>query len=161
MKIIYTFMLLCFAITSQSQSIDTSVIANAGVINSNTSYTIAFTIGETFIGTITNSESIDQGFWSGIASLNVLSTEEFQFSNSAITIYPNPVLDFFSIRIPDSKSYTISLFNLNGQEIMNQKVNTSLVDKRIDIRSLSKGVYLLRLSIPSTNENKTFKIIKK
>ncbi|WP_298544416.1 T9SS type A sorting domain-containing protein [uncultured Aquimarina sp.] len=161
MKIIYTFMLLCFAITSQSQSIDTSVIANAGGINSNASYTIAFTIGETFIGTITNSESIDQGFWSGIASLNVLSTEEFQFSNSAITIYPNPVLDFFSIRIPDSKSYTISLFNLNGQEIMNQKIDTSLVDKRIDIRSLSKGVYLLRLSIPSTNDNKTFKIIKR
>ncbi|WP_298309663.1 T9SS type A sorting domain-containing protein [uncultured Aquimarina sp.] len=161
MKIIYTFMLLCFAITSQSQSIDTSAISNSGGSNSNTSHSITFTIGETIIGTITNSESIDQGFWSGIASLNVLSTEEFQFSNSAISIYPNPVLDFFTIRIPDINSYTISLFNLNGQEIIHQKINTSLVDNRIDISSLSQGVYLLKLSIPTTNENKTFKIIKK
>ncbi|WP_299259903.1 T9SS type A sorting domain-containing protein [uncultured Aquimarina sp.] len=161
MKTISTFLMVWIVMATQAQSIDTSVISNSGSTNSNTSHIITFTIGETFIETITNSESIDQGFWSGIASLNVLSTEEFLFNNSTVTIYPNPVSDFFTIRIPDVNSYTISLFNLNGQEIMTKKLNTSLLGNRIDISTLPYGTYILRLSIPENNENKIFKIIKK
>ncbi|WP_378178123.1 T9SS type A sorting domain-containing protein [Aquimarina sp. SS2-1] len=161
MKFVYTLLFLCFALTSQSQSIGVDVVSNAGSSNGNASHVINFTIGETFVGTITNSDSIDQGFWSGIAALNALSTEEFLFNNSIVTIYPNPVSDFFRIRIPDIDSYTFSLYNLNGQEVMNQKVNAILRDHQIDISSLAKGTYLLKLSVPETNENKVFKIIKK
>ncbi|MFD2562697.1 T9SS type A sorting domain-containing protein [Aquimarina rubra] len=161
MKIIYFILLLCFAVTSQSQSIEMNVISNSGGSNGNTSHMINFTIGETFIGTITNSESIDQGFWSGIAALNALSTEEFLFNESIVTIYPNPVSDFFTIHIPDINSYTFSLYNLNGQEVMTRKVNALLLNHQIDISSLAQGTYLLKLSVPQTNENKVFKIIKK
>ncbi len=161
MKIIYTLLFLCFAVTSQSQSIDTSVIANSGSTNSNTSYIVSFTIGETFIGTIVNSESINQGFWSGIASINALSTEDFLSNDNTMEIYPNPALDFFTIRIPDSDSYTISLFNMKGQKVITQKINTALLGNQIDISSLAQGTYILRLSIPEINEDKIFKIIKK
>ncbi|WP_299443357.1 T9SS type A sorting domain-containing protein [uncultured Aquimarina sp.] len=161
MKTIYTLLLLCIASAIQAQSIDTSVISNSGDINSNASHIINFTIGESFIGSITNTQSIDQGFWSGVSSLNELSTEEFTDGNSIVTIYPNPASDFFTIRIPDIHNYTVSLYNLSGQLVFSQKVNATLLGNQIDISSLSQGVYILNLSVPETNEKKTFKIIKK
>ncbi|WP_027395377.1 T9SS type A sorting domain-containing protein [Aquimarina latercula] len=161
MKTLKILSLLCIASTIQAQSIDTSVISNSGGVSSNTSYTLNFTIGEPFIETISNSQSIDQGFWSGIGSLNQLSTEEFQPENGAIKIFPNPVSDFFTIRTPNIDHYTASIYNLNGQEVLTQEINTSMINHQIDISSLAQGTYVLRISIPEINENKIFKIIKK
>jgi len=160
MKTIYTFLLLCIAFSLQAQSIDTSVISNSGGTNSNTSHILTFTIGETFIGEISDSESIAQGFWSGIASQSVLSTDEFLQDNTVISVYPNPVSDFFVIKIPNSNRYDMSLFNSKGQKVLTQKINTTISGDRIDISSLSQGIYILSLSIPETKENKTVKIIK-
>ncbi len=161
MKTLKILSLLCIASTIQAQSIDTSVISNSGGVNSNTSYTLNFTIGEPFIETISNSQSIDQGFWSSIASINELSTEEFQPENEVIKIFPNPVSDFFTIRIPNIDHYTASLYNLNGQEVLTQEINAAMINHQIDISSLAQGTYVLRISIPEINENKIFKIIKK
>jgi len=160
MKTISTILMICIALVSQAQSIDMSVIANAGGTNSNASNSINFTIGETFVGTISNSSSIDQGFWSGIGSSNTLSTEEIAVNNTTLAVYPNPVSTFFTIRISDVDRYTISLFNSNGQKVVSQKVTAAPLGNRIDISSLSQGIYMLSLTIPETNKTKTFKIIK-
>ncbi|SEL73123.1 Por secretion system C-terminal sorting domain-containing protein [Aquimarina amphilecti] len=161
MKTISTFLMVWIVMATQAQSIDISVISNAGGTESNTSNILSFTIGETFTETISNSQSIDQGFWSGIGSLNQLSTEEFLTNIGVIRIHPNPVSDFFTISIPDINNYTISLYNLNGQEVITKEVNATLIGHQINISSLAQGTYILRLSIPETNENKVFKIIKK
>ena len=160
MKTISTILMICIALVSQAQSIDPNVIANAGGTNSNASNSINFTIGETFVGTISNSSSIDQGFWSGIGSSNTLSTEEIIVDTTTLTVYPNPVSTFFTIRISDVDRYTISLFNNNGQKVVSQKVTAAPLGNRIDISSLAQGVYMLSLSIPETNKTETFKIIK-
>ena len=160
MKTISTILMICIAIASQAQSIDKSVIANAGDTNSNTSNSINFTIGETIVGTISNSSSIDQGFWSGIGLSNALSTEEIIVDNTTLAIYPNPVSTSFTIRIPDIDNYTFSLFNSSGQKVVSQKVTAAPLGNRIDISSLAQGVYMLSLSIPETNKTETFKIIK-
>ncbi len=146
-------------VSLQGQSIDTSVLSTTGNTISNASYAINFTIGETLIGTITNSQSVDQGFWSGIASLNTLSTETFLPSSSSVTIYPNPVSNYFTIRIPDSNHYSISLFDLTGQEVITKDISTSPLGDQIDISSLSQGSYILRLSVSNTDIG-NFKIIK-
>jgi len=160
MKTIHTLLMVCIAIAMQAQSIDHSVISNAGGVASSTSYIIAFTIGETFTENISNSETIEQGFWSGILAQNILSTEDYQLDASGIVIYPNPATDFFMIHIPTISRYDVTLFNSKGQKVVSRKINTSLERDRIDISSLSQGIYMLSISIPETGENKTFKIIK-
>jgi len=160
MKYTFTFIVLSFTFIINAQSIDTSVIANSGGINSNASNILNFTIGETFIGPISNTASIDQGFWYGAISSNTLSTEEIAVNNTTLAVYPNPVSTFFTIRISDVDRYTISLFNSNGQKVVSQKVTAAPLGNRIDISSLSQGIYMLSLTIPETNKTKTFKIIK-
>ncbi|MHA7058628.1 T9SS type A sorting domain-containing protein [Aquimarina sp. M1] len=159
-KTISTFLLYCLAFVSNAQSIDTNVVSNAGGTNANTSHIITFTIGETFIRTISDSQSVEQGFWSGIAAQNILSTAEFQTDGRAIVVYPNPVSDFFTIRIPDIANYQLSIFNVSGQKVLSREVSPSPQGDRINISSLAKGIYMLTLFNTEVNDTKTFKIIK-
>ena len=81
MKTISTFLVLWLAMITQAQSIDTSVISNSGGTHSNANNSINFSIGETIIGTISNSQSLDQGFWSVIGIQNTLSTEAVSYTH--------------------------------------------------------------------------------
>jgi len=159
MKHIYTFIFFCFTITSIAQaSISENVISNAGNTNSNTSNILNFTIGETFITSITNTASIDQGFWAGSGSLNTLSNENIVLEDSFITLYPNPVTSFFKIKTTSFNNYSISLFNSNGQQLFTKKITAASLENQIDISALAQGIYMV--SISNDHQHKKFKIIK-
>ena len=68
-----------------------------------------------------------------------------QSNDVNIKIYPNPVSDFLKIEtsLDNITSYTIE--SLNGQTIQQGKVNST-----IDVSSLSKGVYFIKIN---TNDN--------
>ena len=160
MKTISTFLVLWLAITTQAQSIDASIISNSGGTYSNANNSINFSIGETIIGTISNSQSIDQGFWFGIGVQNTLSTEDFSPNDSFISVYPNPATDFLNIKVYDIDTYDISLFDLNGRKIIAAKITAIPQGNQIDISSLSKGIYLLSLSAIENNQENIYRIIK-
>ncbi len=144
-----------------AQSIETSVFANSGNTLSNTSNILSFTIGETFIGTLSNVSMIDQGFWSGIVSENILSIEDIETDDNIIALYPNPTANFLNIKFTIKTTYNITLFNSNGQRVMTKEMNSSTLGNQINISSLSPGFYVLSISIPTLNRSRTFKVVKK
>lgn len=160
MKAILTLLLLLLALQIQAQSGDPNVISNSGGLNTNASYQISFTIGETFTGTISNDTSIDQGFWTGVPASSLLSVNDFKLENSTLTFYPNPVTNFFTIQLEDVNEYEVSLYTINGQQVLQKTIIAAPQGNQIDIQPLSKGIYILTISISETNQNKTFKIIK-
>ena len=83
---------------------------------------------------------------------NTLNTEEFESKSTEINIFPNPSSDRIEISI-DENLDEVSIFNLNGQLVLNKKGS-----KTIDISTLSKGVYILKL----ITQNSTYakKLIK-
>ena len=68
---------------------------------------------------------------------------------NAMKIYPNPVRSIVTVEIPqnDGES-TISLFNINGQELLRQQAGTGVV--KLDMSGFAKGVY----TIKRVNNNK-------
>ena len=59
------------------------------------------------------------------------------------SIYPNPVSDgFLNIVSNSNNPLNISIYDLNGREVISQKI----IFDSIDISSLSKGIYSLILS---------------
>lgn len=160
MKTIYAVLLCLAGISLPAQTIATSVVANAGEVISSASYSISFTLGESFTDTINNSVSIHQGFWAGIEANQLLSTNDFIRDSDSISYFPNPVSDELTFRVSKANAYEILVFSITGQLLFHHRVANLKVSYALNMRSFPKGVYLVQLQISETNKTETFKINK-
>ncbi len=72
-----------------------------------------------------------------------LSTQDFDYNNDLLTIYPNPVKDFLQIKTNSGTIVkSISVYNSLGQ-IMMTKIGDN---KLIDLSSLKSGMYFMKIS---------------
>ena len=62
-----------------------------------------------------------------------------------INIYPNPSSDFIYINSKDSDNYTISLFNILGELIIDKKINL----QQLNLSNLPNGQYFLKIESES------------
>lgn len=72
-----------------------------------------------------------------------VSANEISLNN--LDIYPNPAANIINVT-NNKKAGTITIYNLAGVKILQQQIGKS---NSIDIRALSPGVYIIRLSSPS------------
>lgn len=82
--------------------------------------------------------------------------EKDTFIKEAFKYHPNPVIDVLNLS-STREINSVTVFNLLGQEISNDKPNTSEV--KIDMTSFAEGVYLI--NVIAGNAVKTIKVIKK
>lgn len=85
-------------------------------------------------------------------TLSVNDENQFKISG----VYPNPVTDFVEIKT-NSVIDAVSITNQLGQRILEIK-KTGILNNRIDLTSLSKGIYFMNVSIE--NKLQSIKIIK-
>ena len=78
------------------------------------------------------------------------------FEASRIAMFPNPATTSLSITAED-KIYSILVYNLIGQEVMNLKVDST--NTVINVSNLNEGIYLVK--VISDNKVSTSKFIKK
>lgn len=72
-------------------------------------------------------------------------------------IYPNPAKDFLFIKTPvQGETTLISIFSIEGKMVMRDFLQND--KNRIDISSLKKGIYVVK--IESANSTSNFKLIK-
>jgi photosystem II stability/assembly factor-like uncharacterized protein len=99
-----------------------------------------------FIGTLSNS------VWR--RSLSEITGIEKNTQTEKFSIYPNPATEKLFLKTTE-KNITAEFYNLAGQNILTEKLNSSLT---IDISGLAKGIYFLK--IWNDNVLSTKKIIK-
>lgn len=85
---------------------------------------------------------------------SVLSTNTNDFFNN-VSIYPNPLKDDY-LNVKTKTSLNIEIYNVLGKSVLKGKVNS--YKKTINVSSLTKGVYLVKLS--SKNGSTTKKLVK-
>jgi len=78
----------------------------------------------------------------GVAQVCVASVKETK--NEEFISYPNPATDQVTIETKMEEDYTISIKNLNGQEVLTQKSSGS-ASLTLNVSKLSKGLYLLEV----------------
>ncbi|MBL0025237.1 MAG: T9SS type A sorting domain-containing protein [Saprospiraceae bacterium] len=61
---------------------------------------------------------------------------------SGVKLYPNPVRDNLFISSDDFPAASISIYSVNGQEVLNQK---DISNNRVDVSNLSPGNYIVKL----------------
>jgi hypothetical protein len=76
---------------------------------------------------------------------------------SNITLYPIPVTENLTIQLTENNTYTVVLYNLNG-EILEDKVITTTA--KIDMGKLPYGVYFVEVTDKATNSGFIKRIVK-
>lgn len=61
-----------------------------------------------------------------------------------INIYPNPTKDIVNVDILNNEQFEISIFNVLGSCILNQKISNQ--NNSVDISSFENGIYFLQIS---------------
>jgi hypothetical protein len=64
--------------------------------------------------------------------------------NYAVHIYPNPASDFIVIELSGASTAKVEILNLTGNRVLSQEILSS---GKMDITTLPKGLYLLRVNI--------------
>ena len=91
-----------------------------------------------------NTTSIDRSLIRKITLEDVATTSiETYDENAKIFIYPNPTSDKLNMSSETEQQVLVSIFSLNGQKLMQQRMSTS---ESIDVSSLSKGIYIIKIN---------------
>ena len=85
---------------------------------------------------------------------NILSTDQIELDDRAFAIYPNPATDMINIDVSGNLKYEATIYDLQGR-IMISTTNQST----IDIQTLTKGTYLIKITDLDSGQNVSEKII--
>jgi len=109
-----------------------------------------------------NIKSLDGGilqeFTDGVD--NTVDVKEVRVDEAKVKIYPNPNYGQFSLEIVSGKAkdYILTIYNMGGQLVyFSKEDNTSRIDRTIDIRNHSKGIY--NLEIVEDGNAKNYKLL--
>jgi hypothetical protein len=102
-----------------------------------------------------SSLSVDVSFNSGIRNTDLLQ---------AIHIFPNPASSFITLDAKFSHllgKLELSIFDLIGNKLITHEYsNLNLVNRSIDVSSLSAGQYILKMMMDNEVYNERFTIIR-
>lgn len=158
--ILITLISIVSLIGAQAQSLGSTVTANSGATLTNASNTLSFTLGEAVIGTLTNGNTLGQGFWLGAANTVILSSNDFDLG-TVTTVYPNPANNNLHVAFEnlDGEELQLSLLDIQGRKVLEQSSN-GMETETLSIHHLASGTYLLSILQKGTQQTKIFKIIK-
>lgn len=137
-----------------AQSLERSVASTAGEEISAGGISLEFTVGETVIGEVTNSNiGITQGF---NQSTKKQSGSVPNTDLNLAKVYPNPFTSVFSIEAQDLKEY--SVYALDGKLILSSEAITS-GKFEVNMSEHENGVYILKATSTSGTQS-TQRLVK-
>ncbi|WP_445722620.1 T9SS type A sorting domain-containing protein [Flavobacterium sp.] len=77
------------------------------------------------------------------ATDTLLSNDDFNSSSANISIYPNPVNDVLNISSPDFELQSITVTDINGRIVKDNKANNTNVE--MNVSDLNSGVYFINV----------------
>lgn len=83
----------------------------------------------------------------GDMSSPLLSLDNDDLVNNSIRMFPNPASDFVTLRFTDlqNEKMTVSLYDISGRLVMKEQKSDSQSELRMNISSLSSGLYLMKI----------------
>lgn len=156
MKTILLFSFMMASVTSISAQ---QVIASSGNSATAGTYTVAWTLGEPVIKTLTGTNYIlTQGMHQ--TKLVVTNLQDLTLSGQEVKVFPNPTEGFLRIEViqTGNEFFHYELSDITGRRLLLKVMQAH--SEEIDMSSYASGVYLLHVLNPNHEYVKTCKIIK-
>jgi hypothetical protein len=159
MKTLILFIpLLLSGMVIHGQSQTQQVIATSGGNDKNSDISIAWTIGEPVIATLsTGTAVLTQGFHQ--PDLEVTVIQSLDGLPYTVEAYPNPTDELLLIQLKnaEARDFQYHLFDMNGKILEQNSLESDIT--AVNMQNYPAGVYLLKVMQKDT-EIKTFEIIK-
>ncbi len=150
MKRLIISLLAIFSVITASGQIKQEVIASAGgysvVGTAPNSFSISWTLGETIIPVFTNGDLvITHGFQQ---QMIVTTIEENLDIAINLKVFPNPASEVVNIQFqePVDGAITVSVLDSQGKLVKRDIIESTIVEKQINLQDFPAGVYYLRLT---------------
>ena len=138
-------------------NLDRKLIDSAGDTQTSGSTIITWSLGEPIIGNMNNGNvKLTNGFHPLLNS-QTLEIQDNSIDLSVI-ISPNPTNDFLNIHHEQNHDLKVSVFDISGKYIMQENFNFN--EHKMDVRKLTKGVYIFYVQDQQSQKTNTYKIIK-
>lgn len=156
MKTLLIFILMfCQAFAIKAQQ----VVASSGNTATAGGYSVAWTLGEPVIATLTGSTNI---LTQGMHQTNLVATDvgNVVFPGLEVKVYPNPTGDFLTVEVirKENELLQLELTDIAGRRVILKKVLSGT--EEIDMRSYVPGVYLVHIFNSGREHVKICKIVK-
>ena len=149
-------------VISYGQSISSSVIASGGGSYEAGGINLSWTIGELAVETFTTSNLIlTQGFQQGY--YEITSVNDPLVKSIDLDIYPNPAIDFITIKIKntDVKSVRLELYSIDGVLVVNELWENTGAPYKFQVNRFNANQYILKVIDLDNKNTSSFKIIKR
>ncbi len=160
--LVYVFCTLIF-LDGYSQEVKREVVASGGNSILVDQLSISYTVGQPIAGSNSNNRfSVTEGFQRGF--LEIVTSIPEALYQIELYVYPNPAHDEVQIdaRLPKAMGLTARMYNLSGQIVMTQTHERPQREHHIalDLRSFTKGLYMLIILDETGQRIQTFKVQK-
>lgn len=138
------------------------VIGATGKATSRDGMHFTYTVGEPVILTRKGGiYTLTQGFHQPDLCVTV-STHDLDLAAWSIEVFPNPAMDFLTVRFDSEKSnaLNISVFDLLGQAVITDRPLTDPNGSLLSCSDWQPGIYLLQLQDPATKAVATVRVVK-
>ena len=152
-----TLSFIVIALTLHAQSAERYVISSSGGEMTSSQYSVEYTLGETVISTVENSNyMLTQGFHQPIS----VPTSVPEETSGEITLYPNPTSEKVFLDLPEElNDVDVKIFTLYGQKVLSKSHLTS--ESNINLSGLASGTYIVSIINPNNQSiEKRIKIQK-
>jgi hypothetical protein len=145
MKHYFLFLFTVFFALSVEAQIKQEVISSAGGYNSNGGISISWTLGETIIPTYKVGDLVLTHGFQQVLIITTIEENLDQLVN--VKVFPNPASEIVNLQfeIPVEGEITLFIFDSHGQLIKRDIIESTTVEKQINLQDLPAGIYYLRL----------------
>lgn len=118
-------------------------IVRFAINSNNNTFTIPFHYNLINVEVDPNNDIIEK-----VSDINILGINKYANCLNAM-VYPNPVIDEFTIELPLFKKYNVSVTNTAGMSVWHEEINNKYITINTD--KWKQGVYLLNISDDKSN----------
>lgn len=141
-----TILFLLLTFSCYSQILQRQMISAKGGVYNTKGFVISQSIGQLSVSgtTSTQSHTFQQGFQQ---SFFALAQNQIPLSDFSVSVYPNPVLDSFTITVSNAveEMCTITIYTVLGQQVYQVQLASFQSQKIIPFGTYSNGTYLVQL----------------
>lgn len=143
-----------------AQQLSPTVMATAGGQDKNKQLSLEWTLGETFVETVSLPNHIyTQGFHQPMLRVEELPQNASPYR---VRIAPNPVVAMLNVSIEaeEDAKFQLYLTDMTGRTFYNMAAQVQADPVQVDMKTLPAGVYILQVATLDGKPVKTFKVVK-